>query len=196
MVEAACELGRARALLEAGVTAGLLLVVVLVAPLGSPEFVYATGAGCFLVFAYVAYHVARHPTACRRWGLVPDDRDGWAGGCFFLGVLYLVSLLPIALVQLLVEVPRVGHPFAYLLWCAVQDFVFFVLILRNLEDLTHPALALATTALLFGLSHYPFHEFMFLTGLVAAVWGFLYLLWRALLLITACHWVMGMLVLA
>ena len=186
-----------RALAEAIVTVGLLAAVVAFVPLGSPGFAAATAAGCLLVAGYVVFHLARRPGAWRRWGVFPEDRDeGCLWGCWVLSALAIASLGPILAVRLLVTTPVVGYPVAYIVWCAVQDFVFFALILRNLEDVTHPLIALAATAVLFGASHYPFHEFMVLTGLVGAVWGCVYLLNRGLVLITASHWVLGVLVLA
>ena len=186
-----------RALLEAGLTAGLLFAGIVWIPLGSRGFEWATAAACLCVFGYVAYSAIQHPAACRRWGLTPSDGDeGWVGGCLVLGTLYLASLLPITVARFFVELPHVGQPAAYFVWCAVQDFVFFALILRNLEELTHPVPAVAATAVLFGLSHYPLSGLMVLTGLVGLVWGCLYAARRGLLLITACHWIMGVILLA
>jgi hypothetical protein len=83
---------------------------------------------------------------------------------------------PAALAQFLLgTLPHIAHPAAYLLWCAAQDFVFFSLVQRDLED----------------LSHYPYTGLIALTGLAALAWGAVFRLWRSLPLVTASHWVLG-----
>jgi membrane protease YdiL (CAAX protease family) len=180
----------------AAFVAGLVLVVGL-APLGSRWFGLATAACCLLAFAYAGHRAATCPDVWQRWGLVPADRspDGCLRGCLCVALSCLLSLVPAVLVRFLMPVPAVTGAGAYLVWCAVQDFLFFALLLRNLEDLTHPAVAVMTTAGLFGLSHYPFTGFMAVTALVGGLWGGLFLTTRSLPLVTLSHWLMGLIVL-
>jgi hypothetical protein len=184
----------AQAALECAVVAAGVLAVVLAAPLGSPQFEYAALVAGPLAGAYAVWQAARHPAAaCRRWGLVPGRGDeGWLHGCLALGVVGLTGLLPAVAAHLLMDpMPRIGHPAAYLLWCLVQDFVFFALAQRSLEDLLHPLAAVPAAAFLFALSHYPHDGLMYLTGLAGLAWGATFSLWRSLPLVTASHWVLG-----
>src|SRR5581483_9822407 len=129
---------RYRPLTEAGLTILCLLAVVRWVPLGSRGFQFATAGACLGLVGYLTYTLARDRGAWVRWGLLPGDGDDGVDGCLSPGVLYLVALFPIGAARFLVQLPYVPHPVGYLVWCAAQDFVFFCLILRNLEDLTHP----------------------------------------------------------
>ena len=173
-----------------------LAAVLLFAPLGSEHFGVAVGACCVAIFVYAGYGLSRRPGTAARWGLLPGlDSDGWYFGCLYVGILLNISLMPILVVKWLLVLPAPAGAWSYFLWCAVQDFVFFALIQRDLEDLTHPALAVPVAAGLFGLSHYPLTEFVALTTLVGLLWGYLFLATRALFLVTLTHWLMGVMVL-
>jgi membrane protease YdiL (CAAX protease family) len=177
------------------VVAGLLLVVLL-APLGSPEFPRVTAAAGLVAAGYAAVRLALCPADAARWGLrLPRELDGCREGCLTAGYLTLASLAPAAAVRLGVEAPTAPHPAAYLLWCAVQDFLFFALVQRDLEDLAPPAVAVAGASALFGLSHYPFGSFMAVSVGAGAAWGWLFHRTRSLVPVVCCHWLMGLLVL-
>jgi membrane protease YdiL (CAAX protease family) len=180
----------------AAFVAGLGSVVVL-APLGSRWFGPAVAACCLLTFAYAGHRAATCPDVWRRWGLVPANRsaEGCLRGCLVVALACLLGMVPAALVRFFMPVPAVAGAGSYLVWCLVQDFLFFAFLLRNLEDLTHPAVAILATAALFGLSHYPFAGFMAVTALVAGLWGGLFLTTRSLPLVTLSHWLMGLIVL-
>jgi membrane protease YdiL (CAAX protease family) len=144
----------------------------------------------------MAYGLVRRPGAVARWGLrLPREVEGCREGCVTAGFLALAGLLPAAVVKWCVESPAAPHPAAYLAWCAVQDFLFFALVQRDLEDLTHPVVAVAAAAGLFGLSHYPFTGFMVVSVLAGAVWGWLFHRTRSLAPVLLCHWLTGLLVL-
>lgn len=187
-----------RQVLEPAAVVAGLVGVVLFAPLDSrwfPTAVLILGAGAV---GYAVFGLARFDGAAEDWGLVPPPRSDLevVHGCLGTGILALVSLAPIGVLHLLVARPPMGHPAAYLGWCAVQDFVFFSLFLRNVAGLVTPHPAVALTAVLFGLSHYPLDGFMVATGLVAAAWGYVFLYCRLLWVVTASHFLLGLLVLA
>lgn len=187
--------GSQRPLLELAVAAALLLGGIALTPVGSSAFPWLAGMACVLVVGYLGYDAAKEPAAWARWGLLPEGEGSWCVSLIYLGVLGLMSL-PIVLLHLFIEKPLLaGHPLTYLVWCTVQDLVFFVLIQRNLEELLDPFVAAALTAVFFGLSHYPYAGLMILTALAGAAWGFLYLTHRALVLITASHWLLGVFIL-
>jgi len=126
----------------------------------------------------------------------PRD-DDFRQGCLVLAAFYLIALIPMAiartfLLQLPFGVPNVA---LYLCWCAVQDFIFFGVTQRHLEDLTNPLLAVLLTAVLFGLSHYPFTDFVLLTTLAGLFWGYAFLRLRALWFVVLAHWAMGVVIL-
>jgi hypothetical protein len=64
------------------------------------------------------------------------------------------------LVKMVAPLPSVNDPLGYLFWCAVQDFLFFALVQKNLQERVPGPVAVLVTALLFGLSHYPYGIFM------------------------------------
>lgn len=184
-----------RAIGELSVTVAGLLLIVGFAPLGSESFPLVCGCACAGVVSYAIAQMCLRQGVIERWGLFPiDETEGCVVGCLWLCGLFLTSLVPMAFVWLYIETPRLATPLTYLIWCAIQDFIFFVLICRNLEELTHPILAILLTAGLFGLSHYPFEEFMWLTGLMGLIWGAFYVWKRSLIFITCLHWMMGMIV--
>jgi membrane protease YdiL (CAAX protease family) len=186
---------RRRAWLELAVALFGLAAVVLVAPLGSPYFEWAT-AVCFLaVVGYAAYGLARIPGAGERWHLIPPrsfDNEGCRFGCLYVASLLLAGLIPIVAMKLLVTLPFEVSAWSYLAWRVVRDFVFFSIILRNLSDLTDPITAVLGAAVCFGASHYPFGEFMAATATIGMLWGYLFLTTRWLLFVTASHWMMGL----
>ena len=135
----------------AAVAAGTGLVVGF-APLDSDRFVVVVPIVCVLATGYTLFGLVRFRGAAEGWGLVPPPRSDLevAHGCLGVGILALASFAPIVLLHLFLERPALGHPAAYLVWCALQDFLFFSLFLRNLAGLitAHPAVLM--TAVLFG----------------------------------------------
>ena len=125
-----------------------------------------------------------------------------ARGLFNTGLLFVGSLIPIAVVKCLVRTPTVLHPAAYLFWCFAQDFLFFSLVMRGVERLSsgsvvgHRHLAVWITALLFGLSHFPMYGFMLATAIIAVFWGYIFLRSRLLWPVTASHFVLGLMVMS
>ncbi len=160
------------------VVAGLVATV-LFAPLASRWFVLATAIGCGITSGYAIYGALRLRGAASWWGLVwgGESEDDLARGFFQTGLLFFASLVPIAMVKCLIRTPAVSHPAAYLLWCFVQDFLFYSIIERGLERLTagrvvgHRHIAVWGTAALFGLSHFPMVGFMLVTAIIAVFWG-------------------------
>ncbi len=181
-----------------------LFATVLLAPLSSRWFVLATAIACGVAVGYAIFGAIRLPGAAAWWGFVwgGKDEDDLARGFFQTGLLFFASLVPIALMKCSIRTPAVSHPAAYLLWCFVQDFLFFSIIERGLERLTsgkvvgHRHIAVAGTALLFGLSHFPMVGFMLATGLIAVVWGYIFQRSRLLWPVTASHFVLGLIVMS
>jgi len=68
-------------------------------------------------------------------------------------------------------------------------------ILRNLADLADPVTGVLGAAVCFGLSHYPFGEFMVVTAGIGILWGYLFATTGWLLFVTTSHWMMGLLLL-
>jgi hypothetical protein len=185
-----------------------LFAVVAFVPLSSWKFPWVCGAACVLAGVYAIHGVMRRPGAAAWWeftwgGRAERHEDDLAVGLWNTGLLAVVSLVPIAAIKCVrVPTPSVLHPAAYLLWCVIQDFLFYSLVLRGIERLTagklpgHKHLAVYATAALFGLSHSPMLGFMGVTALVGVCWGYLFLQARLLWPITACHFVLGLLVMS
>lgn len=182
------------------------------APLGSEGFEKKTGALCLVTLLYAAYRHAAYRLVTRRdmaqrWGLPfrqPVDPSaslrGFGEDTFgyvLLGSFFLVGAVPMLLVRMLANQPiYVEQAALYLLWCAVQDFLFFAIVLRNLEEYLDPVLASLVTALLFGLSHYPISVLMSVTTVAGGVWCYAFIQTRSLTLITLSHWLMGVILLS
>ncbi|MGL6073522.1 MAG: lysostaphin resistance A-like protein [Fimbriiglobus sp.] len=198
----------ARVTSELVVVLAALFAVVIFVPLSSRLFSWVCGAVCVLAGGYAIHGVVWRSGVAAWWGFTwggrPDrHEDDLASGLWNTGLLAVVSLVPIAALKCLaVPTPSVLHPVAYLLWCVVQDFLFFSLILPGFERLTdgklpgHRHFAVFATAVLFGLSHSPMMGFMVVTALIGVCWGYLFLRTRLLWPITACHFVLGLLVMA
>jgi membrane protease YdiL (CAAX protease family) len=122
--------------------------------------------------------------------------EGIARGMAGMIVLGLAALVPIVFLRRAVGASYGGDPSTYLLWCFVQDFLFFSLGLRNLLDFFNRHAAVLGAAVLFGLSHYPFGPFMLVTATAAVCWGYVFAWSRVLWFVTALHAVHGMFLLA
>ena len=194
----------ARAAVELLVVLVALFAVIRDVPLSSRWFPWVCGGACLLGAGYAAHGARRWPGAAAWWGFTwgGRNRDELARGLFLTGVLFVFSLVPVAVVKCLVRTPAVVHPAAYLFWCAIQDFLFFSLVMRGIERLTdgqvvgHRHLAVSVTAVLFGLSHYPMAGFMAVTALIAVFWGYIFYRARLLWPITVLHFLLGLLVMS
>jgi membrane protease YdiL (CAAX protease family) len=189
-------ISRRRALVELLVVVPALLLIVGLAPLNSPYFPVVSVGSSVVLAGYMIVRLVRRPDEAVRWRLLlPREVESCREGCLSAGYLTLAGLLPAAAVRWGVAAPTAPDAASYLLWCAVQDFLFFALIQRNLEDLVHPAAAVTVAAGLFGLSHYPFEAFMAVSAAAGAAWGWLYRRTGSLLPVLGCHWLMGLQVL-
>ena len=184
------------------VLAGVSAVVAFV-PLSSRWFLAVSGSACVLAVLYAVYGVLRIPGAAAWWGFTWGGRyaDELARGIWNTVLLFLAALLPVALVKCLnVATPHPGHPIGYLVWCVVQDFLFFSLVLRGFDRLLsgkmagHQHLAVVVTAALFGLSHFPMVGFMAVTALIAVFWGYIFFRTHLLWPITGLHFLLGLLI--
>jgi membrane protease YdiL (CAAX protease family) len=188
---------------EVAVVVGALLLNLAVAPLGTEAFVVVPVTASLAAVSYAVWCLVHRKGVCTRWGIAPgsltfDPSDTQSRlGCTVLTSFFLISLLPMVLAKaFLLHLPfEVGDLGAYLVWCMVQDFIFFAVTQRHLEDLTHPLFAVPVTAVLFGLSHFPFVDFVLLTTLAGLVWGFAYFTLRALWVVVLAHWLMGSVIL-
>lgn len=190
-----CRKKETAAELVAAIT-GLLLVVAF-APLSSPRFAAAMTGGIVVTVLYAVIAGLRDPEKWEEWGFLPhDDAEEDGGyGCVSVGWLVLLSVGFLLFAKFLFPLPHVTKPAGYFLWCCVQDFLFFGVILRGLLLRIDNVLAVIATALLFATSHYPLTAFMGMTGIVALFWGFVYVKTRWLLPIIVSHWIMGILLL-
>ena len=115
-------------------------------------------------------------------------------------LLVATSVLPILFLRALVAhgyvtLPPIKALSGYLIWCVVQDFLFFSLVLRNLLDFVNRHVAIVATAGLFALSHYPFYTFMGGTALVAFCWGYVFATSRVIWFVIVAHWILGLMIL-
>jgi membrane protease YdiL (CAAX protease family) len=187
------------------VATGVVLLQAL-APLGTTAFEHVTPFVCGAAIVYATFCLAAQPGTARRWGLPwisaaePTDcfRDPQEEvfGCLFLGRILLLSAVPILLVKMVAPLPSVNDAFGYLGWCAVQDFLFFALVQKNLQERVPGPVAVLGTALLFGLSHYPYGIFMAGTALVSGLWGYVFLRTNSLVPVLLSHWTMGLILLS
>lgn len=177
------------------------------APLGTPAFEDAVGLVGLLVFLYICFRLLTGKGVARRWGFPfsqpPDLTNSLNGleedvfGYILLGGFFIAGAVPMLFLRMVAPQPIfVNHALAYFAWCAVQDFLFFALVLRSLEDFMDPWIAVPITALLFGLSHYPYPMLIAVTALAGGVWGYAFTKTRSLTLITFSHWLMGIVLLS
>jgi membrane protease YdiL (CAAX protease family) len=186
------------------VATGVILLQAL-APLGTRAFGHLTPFVCSAAILYAIICLAAQPGTARRWGLpwispaepadCFRDPEEEVFGCLFLGRIMLVSAVPILLVKMVAPLPSVSDPLGYLFWCAVQDFLFFALVQKNLQERVPGPVAVLGTALLFGLSHYPYGIFMAGTALVSGLWGYVFLRTNSLVPVLLSHWTMGLILL-
>jgi membrane protease YdiL (CAAX protease family) len=194
---------RSRMAAEVALVVGALFVNIAFAPVGTEAFVVVPITASLVAIGYAAHCLVYQRGVCTRWGIAPgsltfDPRDDSSRrGCLMLTGFFLISLIPMVLAKtFLLRLPfEVTHLGVYLFWCIIQDFIFFAVTQRHLEDLTHPLLAVPLTAVLFGLSHYPYTDFVLLTTLAGLVWGYAFLTLRALWIVVVAHWVMGSVIL-
>ena len=181
----------------------VLAAVDLFYPLNSPRFWIPTAFICLAAGAYAVYGLRHFPGAARRWGFVyqRNREHGIMQGALWVLLSVLGATAPVVAIRAAVAagyltMPAFTRPEPYLVWCVVQDYVFFALALRNLLDFTNRHVAVWLTALMFGLSHYPFDAFMIATGTVAVCWGYVFATSRFIWLVTGSHFVLGLMVLA
>jgi hypothetical protein len=115
--------------------------VVRFAPMNSPGYFPVVLTLCAIVFVYALVRFCLCPSLAVRWGLVQggaywqyENDEATVYGCQFLGWLWGLSLVPIFILQSQVALPHILNPGGYMVWCAVQDFLFFALLQRNLQD--------------------------------------------------------------
>lgn len=181
----------------------VLAAVDLLYPLNRPRFWIPTALISVAAGAYAISGLRRFPGAARRWGFVYQrNREyGIIQGALWVLLSVLGAVGPVIAIRVAVAtgyltMPAFTRPEPYLAWCVVQDYVFFALALRNLLDFTNRHVAVWLTALMFGLSHYPFDAFMIATGTVSVCWGYVFATSRFIWLVTGSHFVLGLMVLA
>jgi membrane protease YdiL (CAAX protease family) len=195
---------RGRAVTELAVVLLGLCAVMAFVPLSSRWFPWVCGAACVLAGGYAVFGVARRPGAAAWWGFTWGGRseDDLAAGMWNTALLFLAALVPIGFVRYGVTRPTIIDGGSYLLWCVIQDFLFFSLVLRGIDRLldgkvgAHRHLAVLLTAVLFGLSHFPLAGFMAATALIAVFWGYIFFRTHLLWPVTVLHFLLGWLVLA
>ncbi len=195
---------RGRVAVELAVVLIGLAAILAFVPLSSWKFPWVCGAACVLAGGYAIYGVARRPGAAAWWGFTwgGRDADDLAAGMWNTALLFLAAIIPTGVVRYGVTRPMILDGGSYLLWCVVQDFLFFSLILRGIDRLLDGHLpgsrhvAVFLTAVLFGLSHYPLTGFMAVTAVIAVCWGYIFVRTHLLWPITVLHFLLGLLVLS
>ncbi len=188
------------------VFAGMGLLVFF-APVGTPAFERGVVLIALSVLLYICFSLFACKETAQRWGFPfsqPTDLtkslnnlEEDVAGYILLGGFFIAGAVPMLFSRMIAPQPIiVYHALTYFAWCAVQDFVFFALILRNLEDFIDLEIAIPITALLFGFSHYPYPLLMFVTAFAGGVWGYAFIKTRSLTLITLSHWLMGIVLLS
>lgn len=189
-------------IIELGLACAAPLALVAFAPLGSRAFLPAAIGAAVLVFAYAVAGTIWGAGSARRWGFPLGGRepnqslgtlDDEIASLLLLGLFFAAGIAPMLLMARLFDLPSILSPGLYLVWCFTQDFVFFALIQRNLQDRLPEPAAVGVSALLFGLSHYPMRELMLVTALAAVAWGAIYLRTRSFALLVLTHWASGLL---
>jgi membrane protease YdiL (CAAX protease family) len=172
-------------------------LIVFALPLGSRGYLELCVAVSAIATVYGAYGLWRVPGTPRRWGLIGNPRrtEGIVYGFGGAALMTALGAVPVVVGRSLIAHPPLAFPPLYSLWCVVQDFVFFSLFLRNLVDRIPKSLAVGLTAILFGLSHYPFTEMVTLTAVAAVVWGYIYATSRVLWFVLVPHLLLGYLLL-
>jgi membrane protease YdiL (CAAX protease family) len=194
-----------RCLTELGICVLSLVVLARFFPLGSRGFSILTPLLSVIALVYVISRLRADRDLAARWGFQlarrVDSIYGWdaeqeVSGCVTLLLTLFAGFLPPLFVRLFTPHSiYTNDPASYLLWCGVQDFLFFGLILTNVEDLAGSAVAIILTALLFGFSHFPYSTLMSLTTVAGGVWSYAFLQSRSLPMITVAHWLMGLVLL-
>lgn len=175
-------------------------------PLSSENFMSIIAVVCITAVIYGALRLALYRGTAERWGLPFSQKQNPAWslqslesdtlGCVVLGGFILAGAAPILVMRMLSpHAVSLSHPATYLIWCMVQDFLFFALVFRNLEDWMPVEVAIIITAALFGLSHYPYSVLVVLTAFAGGVWAYAFSETRSLILINAAHWLMGIMLL-
>lgn len=196
---------RSCALEFAAVALGVLLLI-LFAPLGSSSFAKAIAWTTGAAVIYACLRITINPSIAAHWGLPfcrsfgpadwstteYDDSFGYRA----IGGFAAMSLMPVLFLRLLSPLtPTAPDAVQYLIWCLVQDFVFFSLGLGGLLRFTSSNVAIPVVAGLLALSHYPHWDLAGVTLLAGMCWGLIYERSKSLALVTASHWLLGMLLL-
>jgi membrane protease YdiL (CAAX protease family) len=173
-------------------------LIVLAVPLGTPGYLVLSVSTSVVIPLYVAHGLWSVPGAARRWGLVgnPWRAEGIARGIYWAVAMITLGALPVIVGRELVDKPPMVARSVYFLWCLVQGFVFFSLLLRNLLDHIPQWAAIPLVAMVFGLSHYPFGALIAVTAAAAFVWGYIFSVSRSLWLVYVPHWLLGYLLMS
>jgi len=153
-----------------------------------------------VVATYAAMYFILHPRAYRYWGFrLPDRVEGACTGAGVAAALLVAALLaavPVPGVRGLGLPTLCASPSVYLLWCIVQDFVFFSVLTGHLRKLgLTPAVVIGASALCFAISHLPFLGFTSITFFGGLLFAWMYVRGRCLYAVTACHWLLGLAIL-
>ena len=149
-----------------------------------------------VVVSYASMYFVLHPRAGRYWGFrLPDRVEGLSVGAGVAAALFvalLVGAVPVPGVQGLGLPTLCASPAVYLLWCIIQDFVFFSVLTGHLRKLgLRPWTVIGTSAVCFAFSHLPFLGFTSITFFGGLLFAWMYVRGRCIYAVTACHWLLG-----
>jgi membrane protease YdiL (CAAX protease family) len=130
---------------------------------------------------YVIYQFRRNPEVVRQWGFRLDTF--WACTKFLLpfGIASMLAFFAIGYFNKTLNLSWHIFPILilYPVWGIVQQYLVIALVAGNLQDLKYrnigSAAIILTTALLFGLLHYPFWWLIAGTFVLALLYGFVFL---------------------
>ena len=187
--------------LEIACVVAAIAYVIFIAPLGSDQFQTATIVFSIAVGVYAIIKTIFVKGAGARWGFpffresIPawslghtsEDSAGFIG----VGMIFLLGIAPILVMRMIFHFDVQVSAWTYILWCIVQDLVFFAIVLTNLENIAGANLAIGATAVLFAASHYPLYPLAAATAIAGVAWGKLFVDTRSFAWVVASHFIMG-----
>lgn len=156
---------------------------------------WVIGAVMAATALYAVAQILRYSDIHHIWGFCAHGISRAGAEC---ALMVFLCLLPVGVMgaeltagELLPHLKVTPAP--YLLWCVVQDFVFFSFFARHLEKLLPSSWMVCLVAgAFFGAVHLPFGVFAALTFLGGTVWAWIFLRTGSLLPIVGAHWILGM----
>jgi len=159
---------------------------------------WVIGAVMAATAIYAAAQLFRYNDIHHVWGFCTH---GISQGGFECALMVFLCLLPVGVMGAeftsgdLLPSLKVS-PAPYLLWCVVQDFVFFSFLARHLEKILPSSWMVCIVAgAFFGAVHLPFGMFAVLTFVGGTAWAWIFLRTGSIVPIMGAHCMLGMVLL-